>query len=1005
MKKHMPVFSKGIKGSITILVIIMGMVIIFIMAAMTRFMFHDVIFTEYYENRIKALNIAEAGISDMLIKIEDYYEDEEPLPSEGTPYDYDDYVVDSGGNNVGRFYVDYEEVTDAAGRVTNYIITSTGEDLPSGQTRTVRVNMAVNFIVEVDMFSYIYSRETLEFFDLINIEFINGPLYVGGDLIIRSLISLGDVISSDELLVGGNIDLEGYSRIKSEVINVVGDIEMTGGLLGSPYIESSSAETLEVIVMDDIRMEDSSRIGSSSKPVNLSCHGDIVTKGGSAVYYNEPIGDDMFAAPKLDVKVYIDDFIVQIQEPPADVLVIDADDMLEPGVFVIDPELLLSLVPVPVTSQTSESVRIITDETNPTILVTKDADPCTARVGDTITYYYEVTNRETKNLYNITCIDSALGSVSLSGLADLDSDGAIDDLLAGSSATGTLTHTVTESDEPGPINNTVTATGDTSSLPPDDDTVESVKIITSPYILVTKDAVPNVGDVGDLITYNYTVENRSADILTDVTCVDSRLGAVALTGLTDEDVDGTADDLAAGATATGTAIYTVLSSDKPGPIENSVTATADSPLVPDPVSDTNVESVKVIMDPHILVTKDATPNFANVGDTITYNYTATNVGMQTLYDVYLTDLPLGMVSLTGLTDEDSDGIADDLLVGQTATGSLTYVVTAADSPGPLENKVVASGDTDPQSVLPTDQAGESVKVETGPYIVVEKKANPNTAEIGDTITYDYTIENISDGIIVDVICVDSALGAVALTGLTDEDNDGFDDDLAVGAIATGMLAYTVTDADLPGPINNSFTVTCTPMIAGDVFYRESGDNSIKFYEYSGHYYMEVEGNVLVNGDIRIGESLEADDVDPDDNDIYYSERGKLIATGSINVSSGLLPMGNFPEDDLLILMASEVLDITVDDYNHYIADYTDPDVHILGVSGGPAILNSHNALLGSLIANSIDARDESGLIGFLLGSMSTIGYDEGLDAVIPEDLPKLVYGGVQFEKQWEEIVD
>jgi len=253
--------------------------------------------------------------------------------------------------------------------------------------------------------------------------------------------------------------------------------------------------------------------------------------------------------------------------------------------------------------------------------------------------------------------------------------------------------------------------------------------------------------------------------------------------------------------------------------------------------------------------------------------------------------------------------------------------------------------------------------------------------------------------------VDSALGDVTLSGLTDEDSDGTADDLAIDAVATGSLTYTVTEADKPGPIENSVTVIYTPMITGDEFYREDGQNSIKFYEDSGHYYIEIEGNVLVDGDIRIGESLEANDVDPNDNDIYYSGSGKLIATGNIDASCGLLPLGNFPEDDLLILMASGNLDITVDDYNHYFADYTDPDVKILGVSGGSAILNSHNALLGSLISGDIDARDESGLIGFLLGSMSSIGYDYGLDDVIPEDMPKLVYGGVTFNKQWEEVVD
>jgi len=532
----------NINGNVTIMVLIIGLVIIVAITTLTQYMFRDIAFTKLDESKLKALNIAESGVANMFSRIEKFYSDEsEVLPS--SPYSGE--VVDSENNVQGSYAVAYEEIFNDEDKLTNYIITSEGTDEYSGQTRTVRVNLAVSFSTEVDIFGYIYSRESLEFFDLINVPFINGPLYVGEDFAIRDLIQLGDVVDSDKILVGGNIDLEGYiniggpTRIRSVFINVGGNIEMSGALIGSTLIESSSPTvTLTMIVMGDIRMSGNSRIGSSSNPIDLSCHGSIVTGTGSSIYYNQPMGDDLFDPPKLNVGVYVNGFINQIKEPPSDVLEIDPVDMID-DVFIIDPELIPDLLP------------------------------------------------------------------------------------------------------------------------------------------------------------------------------------------------------------------------------------------------------------------------------------------------------------------------------------------------------------------------------------------PN-----------------------------------------------------------------------------------------DVFLKADGDNVIRFYEDGGSYFLEVEGNVLVEGDIKIGEDIENGNLDLPDNDIYYSGTGKLIATGNIDASCGLVPTdtGDFPESSMLILMSAGDLNISVDDYNNNPGDYEDPDVYILGISGGTAVLSSYNAVLGSLIANEINAKDADDFWG-LLGSRATIGYESDLNDNIPEDLPKLVYGGVTFSEQWEEVIE
>ncbi|WP_157807187.1 DUF7507 domain-containing protein, partial [Algoriphagus formosus] len=77
-----------------------------------------------------------------------------------------------------------------------------------------------------------------------------------------------------------------------------------------------------------------------------------------------------------------------------------------------------------------------------------------------------------------------------------------------------------------------------------------------------------------VITYTFTVENTGSAILTNVTVVDDKLGAVTLSATT----------LAPGETATGTLDYTVQESDLGTSIVNIATADSDQT---GPETDTN----------------------------------------------------------------------------------------------------------------------------------------------------------------------------------------------------------------------------------------------------------------------------------------------------------------------------------------------------------------------------------------------------------------------------------
>ena len=92
--------------------------------------------------------------------------------------------------------------------------------------------------------------------------------------------------------------------------------------------------------------------------------------------------------------------------------------------------------------------------------------------------------------------------------------------------------------------------------------------------------------------------------------------------------------------------------------------------------------------PSIEIVKIASTTVAAPGETVTYTYTVKNTGDCTLYDVSLEDDVVGFITLTGLTDEDGDGFANELAVNVTATGTVEYIILE-DAPEHLCNIATA----------------------------------------------------------------------------------------------------------------------------------------------------------------------------------------------------------------------------------------------------------------------------------------------------------------------------
>ncbi|MFO8132852.1 MAG: hypothetical protein R6U10_02805, partial [Thermoplasmatota archaeon] len=257
--------------------------------------------------------------------------------------------------------------------------------------------------------------------------------------------------------------------------------------------------------------------------------------------------------------------------------------------------------------------------------------------------------------------------------------------------------------------------------------------VIGPAISVTKTADMDTANIGDTITYTYTVENTGDATLYHVNVSDDLLGAVTLNDTT----------LEPGEWATGTLTYTVVEADLPGPITNLATANGTDPLGTNH-EDTDTESVSLEYNADIMVTKTASPTTIQSGETVTWAINVTNTGGVNLSAVYVND---------------SDPAAPDygpflLNVSQSRQFSYTTSPTAD-----VTNVVDVEG-RDPPGNLVTNSSSASVDV-VSPDISVTKTASPTAVFSGNMVTWSIVVENTGDVALHDVSVVDSLEGVLA----------------------------------------------------------------------------------------------------------------------------------------------------------------------------------------------------------------------------------------------------
>ena len=419
-----------------------------------------------------------------------------------------------------------------------------------------------------------------------------------------------------------------------------------------------------------------------------------------------------------------------------------------------------------------------------------------ADAGDTINYTFSVENTGNVTLTNVTVSDPG---VVLSG-------GPIASLLPGATdaITYTATHVLTQADiNAGTYNNTASVTGSPPSGANVSDTDSAITpLSSSPAIALNKvgtllDGGDGHADVGDTISYAFTVQNTGNVTLTNITVADP---LVTVSG-------GPLLSLAPGGTdnTTFTASYILTQADiNSGTVANTASVTGTPPTGPDVVGPANtnttippVASIALIKDS---VLNDGGDGRADVGDTVNYSFTVTNTGNVTLTAVNVTD-PLVTVS-GGPIASLAPGASDS------STFTATYVLTQADiNAGSRPNTATAVG-TPPVGGPVTGDGSKTTVLPTDPKLALSKNGVLNDggdgrADAGDTINYTFTVENTGNVTLSNITITDplvTVIGgpiATLLPGATDA--------------ATFTASYTLTQADVnTGSVVNNASVSGSP---------------------------------------------------------------------------------------------------------------------------------------------------------------------------------------------------
>ncbi len=437
-----------------------------------------------------------------------------------------------------------------------------------------------------------------------------------------------------------------------------------------------------------------------------------------------------------------------------------------------------------------------------------------SEVGDVITYNYSVTNIGSVNINNLTVLDDKVNGQGGSVTCDRTT---INETTGGGSpevALCTATYTVTQEDiDAGSLTNVARANGtpEFGVLGEVTDQVTLPGPAFNPDMTLTKVARQQTfSAVGDVITYDYQVENTGNTTLTDISVSDNRIPGLSCS----------ASSLAPDATLDCVATYTVTQADLDAfanggtPLTNTATANAQDRGQAPLTRTVDEEVTGPAAAPGIVLEKTSLQgDFDAEGDVLQFRFEITNTGNvtwpgpPTITDPLITNAGGAVVCPSGSVAPFGSLIC-----------TADYSVTQDDvDAGEVENEATASITVGGQTASDDDDVTVTVTQTTG--LTLTKQLNAASATsfdaIGVVLRYDYVLANTGNVTLgtpevtdnrVAVTCAEPEIAPGASITCTSADYLTTQDDLNDGSV-TNTATASANDPNAAVVTSNQDEVT------------------------------------------------------------------------------------------------------------------------------------------------------------------------------------------------------
>jgi large repetitive protein len=404
--------------------------------------------------------------------------------------------------------------------------------------------------------------------------------------------------------------------------------------------------------------------------------------------------------------------------------------------------------------------------------ITKSADSVTVPNGGQVAYTLNVQNAGPSAAQSVTVSDP-LDPASFSNVVAQTTQGTCDATVACSlgtvdaNSTVTIMISATVNADDTTLTNTATTTSPTPDPHPDNNAATaSVRVPPSADLAVEKTGTQDPVQGGP-DSFTITITNHGPDTASGVIVNDPlppQFTATAATGATCSPLPTTGGtlvctigSLAANATVTIRITGIVAARTGGQTVFNAVTVSSNTA---DPDLSNNTASFSQLVTPaaDLTITKRAvesdqtTPvtNPLAVGDTFDYQIVVTNHGPSPATAVIVTDtLPTG-ITLTATVPGCNPGAGSagtitctlaTLAAGASHTFDLNVAVGAAAAHTTPQNSATVSSDTPDPNPSGTTTATTTVGVGDVANLSVHKSVSPSTANIGDLVTYTYSVTN------------------------------------------------------------------------------------------------------------------------------------------------------------------------------------------------------------------------------------------------------------------------